>query len=139
LPRFSIREKQDVPRPAPQPTEFELAILQILWRLGESPLGDIHQAVAQQRDVTYSTTRKMVQVMRDKGLIDGDETVRPQQYSAAQPQKETQLRLVDDLVRRAFNGSTQKLMMGLLSAERLSAPELAELQTLLKEAKEAKP
>jgi BlaI family penicillinase repressor len=128
-----------VPRPAPRPTEFELVILQILWRLGESPLRDIHHAVAQQRDVTYSTTRKMVQVMREKGLIDGDETVRPQQYSAAQPQKETQLRLVDDLVRRAFNGSTQKLMMGLLSAERLSAQELAELQTLLKEANEAKP
>ncbi len=124
-----------MPRQSSQPTEFELEILQILWLLKKSPLGNIHQAVAQQRDVTYSTTRKMVQVMREKGLIECDESIRPQLYSAALPQDQTQLGLVDDLVRRAFNGSTQKLMMGLVSAERLSPDELKELQALLKKAR----
>jgi BlaI family penicillinase repressor len=127
-----------VPKHSSQPTEFELEILQILWQLQKSPLGDIHQAVTEKRKVTYSTTRKMVQVMREKGLIECDESVRPQIYSAALPQDQTQLGLVDDLVRRAFNGSTQKLMMGLLSAERLSPDELTELQSLLKKAKRGK-
>jgi len=121
--------------PSEQPTEVELEILNVLWELGSGPLGEIHRGVAERRDVTYSTTRKMVQVMRDKGLIECDETVRPQQYSAARSQNQTQLGMLDDLVRRAFDGSTQKLVMSLLSANRLSPKELADLKKLVKKAK----
>ncbi len=121
--------------PSPQPTEVELEILHVLWELGPGPLGEIHQAVAGRREVSYSTTRKMVQVMRGKGLIACDETVRPQRYSAARSQDETQRGLLDDLARRAFDGSTQKLVMSLLSADRLSPEELAELKKLLEKAK----
>jgi len=121
--------------PSLQPTEVELEILHVLWDLGPCPLGDIHQAVADRREVAYSTTRKMVQVMREKGLIECDETVRPQQYTAARPQDETQMGLLDDLVRRAFGGSTQNLVMSLLSADRLSKEELAELRKLLRNAR----
>ena len=124
--------------PSHQPTEVELEILNVLWQLGTSPLGEIHKAVAQRREVTYSTTRKMVQVMRDKGLIECDETVRPQLYIAARSQDQTQLGLLDDLVRRAFGGSTQKLVMSLLSSNRLSPAEFADLKKLVKEAKEAR-
>jgi predicted transcriptional regulator len=125
--------------PSDQPTEVELEILNVLWQLGTSPLGEIHKAVAQRREVKYSTTRKMVQVMRDKGLIECDESVRPQLYSAARSQDQTQLGLLDNLVRRAFGGSTQKLVMSLLSSNRLSPAEFADLKKLVKKAKEAKP
>ena len=121
--------------PSPQPTEVELEILHVLWELGPCPGGEIHRAVSERREVAYSTTRKMVQVMRDKGLVQCDETTRPQQYTAARPRDETQLGLLDDLVRRAFDGSTQKLVMSLLSSDRLSAAELAELKKLLRKAK----
>ena len=118
-----------------QPTSVELEILHVLWELGPSPLGDIHQAVSERREMAYSTTRKMVQVMRDKGLIECDDTVRPQLYRAARTQGKTQLGLLDDLVHRAFEGSPQKLVMSLLSADRLSPEELAELKRLVKKAK----
>ena len=102
---WSSKETKYVARhPSPQPTDVELEILHVLWQLGPSPLGEIHQAVAGRREVTYSTTRKMVQVMRDKGLIECDETVRPQRYSAARSQNDTQLGLLDDLIHRAFGG-----------------------------------
>jgi len=121
--------------PSPQPTEVELEILHVLWELGPCPLGEIHRAVSGRREVAYSTTRKMVQVMRDKGLVQCDETTRPQHYTASRTRDETQLGLLDDLVRRAFDGSTQTLVMSLLSSDRLSAAELAELKKLLREAK----
>jgi BlaI family penicillinase repressor len=70
-----------------QPTEVELEILHTLWELGPCPLGNIHQAVAERREVAYSTTRKMIQVMREKGLVQCDETVRPQLYRAARSRK----------------------------------------------------
>ena len=120
------------PYPSPNPTEVELEILHVLWELGPSPLGNIHKAVVQRREVAYSTTRKMIQVMREKGLVQCDDSVRPQIYSAARSRDETQQGLLNDLVHRAFSGSSEKLVMSLLSADKLSAEELAELKNLLK-------
>ena len=123
------------PYPSPNPTEVELEILHVLWELGPSPLGNIHKAVVQRREVAYSTTRKMIQVMREKGLVQCDDSVRPQIYSAARSRDETQQGLLNDLVHRAFSGSSEKLVMSLLSADKLSAEELAELKNLLKKGK----
>lgn len=122
-------------RASAQPTEVELEILQVLWEHGPCPLGQIHEAVAARCDRAYSTTRKMIQVMRDKGLVQCDESTRPQLYAAAESKEQTQLSLVEDIAERAFGGSTKKLVMSLLSADRLTAEELQEMQRLVKKAK----
>ena len=68
-------------------------------------------------------------------MVECDDSVRPQIYSAARSRDETQQGLLNDLVHRAFSGSSEKLVMSLLSADKLSAEELAELKTLLKKGK----
>jgi len=119
-----------------QPTEVELEILQVLWDHEPCALGRIHEMLAQQSERAYSTTRKMVQVMREKGLITCDESVRPQIYSAAESRERTVLGLLDDLVQRAFGGNARKLVMSLLSAERVTTEEVREMQRLLEENEE---
>lgn len=121
--------------PSAQPTEVELEILQVLWEHGPCPLGEVHEAVAARSQRAYSTTRKMIQVMRDKGLVTSDESARPQLYSAAKSKEDTQLNLLEDLANRAFGGSTKKLVMSLVSAERLTVEEVREMQRLVKKAK----
>jgi predicted transcriptional regulator len=49
--------------------------------------------------------------------------------------KKTQSGLLNDLIHRAFAGSTEKLVMSLLSADKLTAEELAELKSLLEKGK----
>jgi predicted transcriptional regulator len=122
-------------RRSAQPTEVELEILQVLWEHGPCALGQIHQVVSARRDRAYSTTRKMVQVMRDKGLVECDESTRPQLYGAAESKEQTRLNLLEDIAERAFGGSTKKLVMSLLSADRVSPAELQEMQRLVKKAK----
>jgi predicted transcriptional regulator len=119
----------------PQPTQVELEILNLLWEHGPCVLGQIHEAVSAQSDRAYSTTRKMIQVMRDKGLVTCDESVKPQVYSATMPKEQTQLKLLEDLANRAFGGSTQKLVMSLLSAKRVTMEEVQEMQRLVQKAK----
>lgn len=94
-------------QPSSQPTEVELEIPQVFWERGPCALGQIHQAVAARCDRAYSTTRKMIQVMRDKGLVECDESTRPQLYAAAESREKTQLNLLEDLAERAFGGSTR--------------------------------
>jgi len=114
-----------------QPTEAELEILGVLWETGPSPMGAIHETVREKSGVGYTTTQKMVQVMRDKGLVTVDDTVRPPQYSAADPPEKTRLKLLDYMAQRAFGGSAKELVMSLVSNERLSPKELEDVRKLI--------
>jgi predicted transcriptional regulator len=113
----------------------ELEILQVLWKQGPCPLGQIHQGVAERCGRAYSTTRKMIQIMRDKGLVVCDESVRPQLYRAAESKERTRLNLLEDLAARAFGGSAKKLVLSLLSADRVTTEELQEIQRLVEKAR----
>ncbi|MEM7395605.1 MAG: BlaI/MecI/CopY family transcriptional regulator [Verrucomicrobiota bacterium] len=123
-------------KPSAQPTEVELEILHVLWTQGPCVLGDIHRILAAQRNTAYSSTRKMVQVMCEKGILLANDSVRPQQYRAALSREKTQKGLLNDLAARVFGGSTQKLVLSALSNEQLSSEELGEIQKLIKGAKE---
>jgi BlaI family transcriptional regulator, penicillinase repressor len=117
-----------------QPTKVELEILHLLWQHGPCALGQIHDAVSVNSDRAYSTTRKMIQVMRDKGIVVCDDSSRPQLYAAAASKEQTQLNLLEDLAKRVFDGSTKKLVMSLLSAERVTIEEVREMQRLVQKA-----
>jgi len=61
-------------KPSSQPTDVELTILRVFWKRGPSTVGDIHKALKPDRDTSYSTTVKMIQVMHAKGLLIRDES-----------------------------------------------------------------
>ena len=120
--------------PSSQPTDVELQILEVLWQRGPSTVRQVHNALAPRRDTGYSTTLKMLQVMREKGLVGRDESVRPQVYRPAETRRQTQLKMLDELTQKAFGGSAKKLVMRMLSGRRISPDELAEIQRLIDDA-----
>lgn len=122
-----------------RPTDVELEILRVLWELGPSTVRGVHKALAGRKGTGYSTTLKMMQVMRDKGLLVRDDTVRPQVYRPAVSRERTQLQLLDDLIGRAFGGSTSRLVMRALSARRVSPDELREIERQIRQAKRESP
>ena len=122
--------------PSTKPTDVELQILGVLWRQGPRTVRQVHNELAAERDTGYSTTLKMMQVMREKGLITRDDSVRPQVYRSAETKEHTQLCMLDDLAQRAFGGSAANLVMRMISAERVSPEELEIMQELIKKARE---
>jgi BlaI family penicillinase repressor len=124
-----------MPRPASaQPTDVELQILVVLWERGPSTVRQVHEALSAARETGYSTTLKMMQVMKAKRLVVRDDSVRPQVYRAARSREQTQVGILDDLVQKAFGGSARRLVMRMVSANRISPDELAEVQRLITEA-----
>jgi predicted transcriptional regulator len=121
--------------PSSGPTDVELQILGVLWEQGPSTVRQVHEALTAERGTGYSTTLKMMQVMKEKGLVTRDESVRPQLYRATQSKRQTQLKLLDDLMQKAFGGSAMNLVQRMVSARRVSAEELAEIQRLIEQAK----
>jgi BlaI family transcriptional regulator, penicillinase repressor len=117
----------------PRPTDAELEILTVLWSRGPSTVREVHETIQRRRAAQYTTILKLMQIMAEKGLVRRDETQRAHVYEAAKPREWTQRQLAGDLLRRAFGGSARSLMMGALSAHRISKEELAELRKLLDE------
>ncbi len=117
----------------PRPTETELEILRVIWRRGPSTVRQVHKTISSESrtEVSYSTALKILQVKNQKGLVERDDSDRPQIYSAALPQEQTQKQLVKDLLKRAFGGSKRQLVMHALSDEEATDEDLAQIEQLL--------
>ncbi|MBM4038622.1 MAG: BlaI/MecI/CopY family transcriptional regulator [Planctomycetes bacterium] len=125
-------------RASPHPTEAELEILNVLWRRGPSTVREVHDELQVDRSTSLTTTLKLLQVMTQKGLTVRESDAYPHRYSPAVPQERTQAGLVQDLVRRAFGGSVENLVMRAVRESDLSGEELDEIQKLLRAARKEK-
>ena len=117
------------------PTNAELEILRVLWQRGPSTVRDVHESLEHARPVGYTTVLKLLQIMVEKGLVRRNESARSHVYVAAASQGATQRRMVADLVRRVFGGSTLGLVLYALESTPATAPELDQIRRLLDEKK----
>ncbi|MDQ3253544.1 MAG: BlaI/MecI/CopY family transcriptional regulator [Acidobacteriota bacterium] len=119
--------------PPPRPTDLELAILRVLWQHGSISVREVLNRLNQERqtEAGYTTVLKMLQIMTEKGLVNRDDSERPQIYSARLTQQQTQRQLVSDLLARAFDGSAKGLVMQALAAKEASAEDLAQIEQIL--------
>ena len=112
------------------PTNAELEILRVLWQRGASTVRDVHESLDHARPVGYTTVLKLLQIMVEKGLVRRDASARSHVYTAVASQEATQRRLVADLVRRVFGGSTLGLVLHALSATPATRRELEQIRRL---------
>ncbi|RYU79760.1 BlaI/MecI/CopY family transcriptional regulator [Hymenobacter persicinus] len=124
--------------PIPKPTESELEILQVLWQQGPTTVRAVNDELSRKRDVGYTTTLKLLQLMLDKGLVLRDDDSRTHVYRAAVRQEETQSLLLDRFVEATFGGSAMKLVMQALGNRRTSKEELAQIRSLLNDMEDQK-
>lgn len=120
-----------------KPTESELEILQILWKNGTATVRDVHEELAQSKEVGYTTTLKLMQIMHEKGLVKRDESMRTHIYQAAVNKEKTQKHLLTKMIDSLFGGSSTQLVLQALGSgeQKVSAEELEEIQKLIENLK----
>ena len=122
----------------PRPTDSELAILRVLWDRGPSTVRHVNEALSKNsREIGYTTTLKLMQIMAEKGLVTRDESARTHIYSTRWSQDLTQRQLVSDLMDRAFGGSAAALVLQALSAQPATVEEIEEIRKLIDEHRKA--
>ena|SRR5688572_419035 len=126
IPRMSAAS-----RPTPRPTKSELAILRILWARGPLSVRDVQAALNAVKPTGYTTALKLMQIMTEKGLVERDDSVRPQLYRPRHKQAQTQKHLLRDFIDRAYGGSVKALVMHALSSKKPSQKDIQELEALL--------
>lgn len=118
-------------RPIPDPTDAELDVLRVLWKLGPCTVKEVFDALRPTKPVGYTTVLKQLQVMHSKGLVRRSERFRAHVYEPNQPQEQTQQHLARSLLRQAFDGSARTLLQSALAGRRITSAELAEIRKLL--------
>ena len=116
-----------------KPTESELNILQVLWNKGPSSVRDINDELNITREIGYTTTLKILQIMTEKGLVTRIKDGRNHIYSTAVEQNAAQQQLLDKLLNGVFGGSAKKLVMQALGNHNPSKKELEEIKKYIEE------
>lgn len=114
-----------------KPTESELEILQILWLKETATVREVHEELIKAKDVGYTTTLKLMQIMHDKGLVRRDESMRTHVYQAAVNKEKTQKHLLSKMIDSLFGGSSTQLVLQALGDGKASAAEIEQIQSLL--------
>ena len=114
-----------------KPTDAELEILQTLWKEGPSTVRSVNEKLNEKREIGYTTTLKMMQLMTDKGILTRDESNRTHIYTAKISEESIQKNLLDRLMETAFGGSAMKLVMQALGNKKTSKEELEQIKNLI--------
>lgn len=114
-----------------KPTESELEILRVLWSKESATVREVHEALAASKDVGYTTTLKLMQIMHDKGLVSRDDSSKTHIYKAIVSREKTQKHLLGKMINTLFAGSPAQLVMQALGNHKTSKDELNEIQNLL--------
>ncbi len=116
----------------PKPTESELEILQVLWQNGPSSVRFVNDKLNEIREVGYTTTLKLMQIMVDKNLAIRNTDSRTHIYSANVNESDTQKHLLKKFVDKTFRGSAIKLVVQALGNHDASQEELDEIKALIR-------
>ena len=118
------------------PTKTELDVLQVIWQYGPSTVRFVHDKLNEQKEaVIYTSTLKLMQTMKEKGMLDRDETNMKHVYSALLAEDKVKGNILDRFVDSMYNGSPSSLMVALLGNDKTSADELKKIKDLLNKIK----
>ena len=115
------------------PTEAELEILQLLWQNGPSTVRFINEKQNEEKEVGYTTTLKIMQIMAEKRMLDVNKESRQHIYSPTLDENETKGKLLDGFLKKTFSGSAMKMVMQALGNHNPSKEELDEIKSLINE------
>lgn len=117
--------------PKTEPTKAELEILQVLWQHGPNTVRFVNDRLNEQRDINYTSTLKLMQIMADKGSLKRDESQMKHIYHVAEAEEKTKDTLLNRFVDSVYQGSASQLVMQLLGNKKASKQELASIREIL--------
>jgi predicted transcriptional regulator len=114
-----------------KPTESELEILSILWEKESATVREVHEVIYQTKEVGYTTTLKLMQIMHEKGLVVRNETAKTHIYTPNFAKEKAQEQYVGKMIKTLFSGSTAQLVMQALGNHQPNHSDLSAIKQLI--------
>jgi len=113
-------------------TDQELEIMKIVWQRGSATVRDVYEELLKTRKIAYTTVMTMMGILEQKGRLERTARDRAYVYSPTESQGEVVGSMVQDFVKRVFDGSAKPLLVHLAESKNISQKELDEIGELLK-------
>lgn len=119
--------------PTPTLTPQELAIMKVVWPLGQATVRDVYNVLRTRRQLAYTTVMTMMKVLEDKGYLKKVLVDRAHVYRPARPRQQVMGAMVRDFVDRVFDGASDALLVQLARDNKLTAKQRRLVQQLIEE------
>lgn len=126
-----MKQENYTPSSDIEPTKSELEILQVLWSAGPSTVRQVNDQLNNLRQVNYTSTLKLMQIMAEKGILKRDESQMKHIYHVVEDETKTKENLLGKFVDNLYEGSSSKLVMQLLGNQKTSKEELQAIKDML--------
>lgn len=107
-----------------KPTESEMEVLRVMWDREPCTVREVHDELVKTKDVGYTSTLKLMQIMFEKGLVERDDTVRSHLYRSIVTRGKAQDMLLDKAKHDLFKGSGFDLVLRALGQHKPSKKEI---------------
>src|SRR5271170_5535313 len=122
------------PRKSPTLTEAELRLMKMLWRRGESAVGDLVAAMPEGDALAYNSVLTTVRILEKKGYVRHRQEGRAFIYSACVAEDDASKVEVRHVLQRFFGNSRERLLLSLLGDEEITPAELERLRSAIDDA-----
>jgi len=117
-------------------SEFELEVMNLLWKLKESTAPELHKQIIKQKQVTYSTVKTIIDRLEKKQAIKRIKNYgRTIVYAPATNQESLQKPMIKKFIEKVCAGNPRLLLNHLLEDEKLSDDDIAYLQSIINKRK----
>ena len=104
-----------------------------LWAGGPATVRTVNDQLNTQREVGYTTTLKIMQIMSEKGLLTRIEDSRSHIYAPAVGENETRGLMLQQFVNSVFRGNAMQMALHTLGNHEATPSELDEIKNLISE------
>jgi len=109
--------------------------MKVVWRMDKATVRDVYEALRETRQIAYTTVMTMMGILEQKGRLKKSEDGRAFVYTPTEPQTKVVGTMVQEFVKRVFNGSAQPLLVHLVENLDGDDDQLDEIRKLLREKK----
>ena len=106
--------------------------MKIVWQRDSATVREVYEELLKTRKVAYTTVMTMMGILEQKGRLTKTARDRAYVYSPSEPQQKVVGNMVQEFVKRVFDGSAKPLLVHLAENKKISQQELDEISQLLK-------
>ena len=112
-------------------TEAELRLMKILWRRGESAVGDLVAALPKGSALAYNSVLTTIRILEQKGYVEHRQEGRAFIYSPCVAEQEAGKSEVRHMMGRFFGNSRERLLLSMLGDDDITPEELSRLRSAI--------
>lgn len=114
-------------------SEAQLEIMNVVWELGEVTVGEVWDVLSARRGVARNTVQTTMVRLEEKGWLRHRTRGQTFFYTATKARRETLGQMAEQLVKSAFAGSVEGLILTVLADRKLSKDEADRIRKMIED------